>query len=213
MLRRGGNIIDKISCKNKYGSDNNKYVVELLKAIQSGWLPNIENGYSEEFYKEVQNNKDKYPDYLVGYIGFCLSFSAKFFGGYSRGKTNKGENRDYNLEAYRNLKKQAPNLQGIKFKTCDFRDIKDTKNYVIYCDIPYRNTTQYLTSKDFPYEEFYEWCKEKSKNNIVLVSEYWMPKEFECIWQKEIKVSIDSNRKANDINNNRTERLFICKGK
>lgn len=136
-----------------------------------------------------------------------------FFGGYSRGKTNKGENRDYNLEAYRNLKKQAPNLQGIKFKTCDFRDIRDVKNYVIYCDIPYRNTTQYLTSKDFPYEEFYEWCKEKSKNNIVLISEYYMPKEFECIWQKGIKTSIDSNRKANDTNNDRIEKLFIYKGK
>ena len=55
--------------------------------------------------------------------------------------------------------KQAPNLQGIVFNCCDFRDIKDIENFVIYCDIPYKDTAKYST-KDFPYEEFYKWCKE-----------------------------------------------------
>ena len=35
--------------------------------------------------------------------------------------------------------------------------------------------------------------------------------DFECIWSKETKVLIDSNRKYNDNNNNRIEKLFICK--
>ena len=29
--------------------------------------------------------------------------------------------------------------------------------------------------------------------HIVLVSEYGMPKEFTCIWQKEIKCMVDKN--------------------
>jgi hypothetical protein len=50
-----------------------------------------------------------------------------------------------------------------------------------------------------------------SQNNVVLVSEYSMPNEFECIWQKQTKVSLDSNKQANDDKNNRIEKLFICK--
>lgn len=50
-----------------------------------------------------------------------------------------------------------------------------------------------------------------ANDNIVLISEYSMPDDFECIWSKETKVLIDSNRKYNDNNNNRIEKLFICK--
>ena len=48
-------------------------------------------------------------------------------------------------------------------------------------------------------------------NNIVLISEYDMPDDFECIWSKKAKVNIDSNRKENDNKNNRTEKLFMYK--
>ena len=76
--------------------------------------------------------------------------------------------------------------------------------YVIYCDPPYKDTTKYST-KGFPYEEFYDWCRVMSKNNIVLISEYSMPNDFKCIWKKESKVNFDSNRKNSD---KRIERLF-----
>ncbi|MDD3138947.1 MAG: hypothetical protein PHX08_08250 [Lachnospiraceae bacterium] len=50
-----------------------------------------------------------------------------------------------------------------------------------------------------------------SKNNIVLVSEYNMPDDFECIWNKEVKANFDANRTSNDDKNNRVEKLFILK--
>ena len=37
--------------------------------------------------------------------------------------------------------------------------------------------------------------------HIVIVSEYDMPKEFTCIWQKKIKCMVDKN------SDNRTERI------
>lgn len=46
-----------------------------------------------------------------------------------------------------------------------------------------------------------------AKNNIVLVSEYNMPDDFECIWQKETKTTLDNNRTSD--NSKRTEKLFI----
>ena len=50
-----------------------------------------------------------------------------------------------------------------------------------------------------------------SKDNTVLVSEYWMPDDFECIWEKESKVNFDSNRNPNDDKNKRIEKLFKLK--
>ena len=112
-------------------------------------------------------------------------------------------------EAFRNIIKQAPNLKDIKFNCCDFRDIStNIKDFVIYCDIPYKGTVKYSTG-DFPYEEFYDWCRAMSKNNIVLISEYNMPNDFECIWSKDLLCSLNN---VGGSSTNRTEKLFIYKG-
>lgn len=64
---------------------------------------------------------------------------------------------------------------------------------VVYCDIPYRNTTKYdAVSKCFDYEKFYGWCRKLKANGIkVFISEYNMPEDFKCIWQKEISMKLD----------------------
>ena len=58
----------------------------------------------------------------------------------------------------------------------------------------------------FPYEEFYKLAIEMAKNNIVLISEYNMPSNFKCIWEKETKVNFDSNRCSGDKSNKRVEK-------
>ena len=204
----GGNIIDKIQCNNKIGCDIHEELIELLKYVAN--LNNsIPDMISEEEYNNVKNNKENYPKWYVDLDGFCSTFGAKYFGGYARSKKDKFDGEKSYL-ALKNLNKQRDNLINIKFECCDFRDIKDISDYVIYCDPPYRNTTKYKT-ETFPYEEFYDWCREMSKNNIVLISEYLMPNDFECIWEKESKVNFDSNRNANDDKNKRIEKLFIIK--
>ena len=206
----GANMIDKIKCNNKIGCDIHEYLIELLKHIQIT-TDDLPTSISEKEYNEVKNNKNNYPKWYVGLVGFCATFSAKYFGGYARGFKNDGFTpRDLPNEAIRNLLKQAPNLKDIKFKCCSFLDLpKDKiKGYVIYCDPPYRNTTKYNT-EEFQYEKYYEWVREMSKDNIVLCSEYNMPDDFTCIWQKETVVSVDSNKKSNDKNKNRVEKLYI----
>lgn len=202
----GANMIDKIKHHNKIGYDIHEYLIELLKSLSNGWLP-PKSVYEEE-YKDMQKNKSRYDKDLLGYVGFQLSYGSKWFGGYRRDSVGK---RDYSKEAYNNVVKQAPNLKGIQFDRRDFRTVDDIKGYVIYCDIPYKDTTKYSVD-DFPYEEFYNWAVKMSKNNIVLVSEYNMPDDrFECIWQKEHKVLIDSNRDSNSEENIRIEKLFIVR--
>jgi site-specific DNA-adenine methylase len=173
-------MIDKINHHNKLGFDSHEELIELLKYSQINDLPIT---ITEEEYNTVKNNKENYPKWYVGLVGFCGSFGAKWFGGFAR--RNNGD--DVPAQAIRSLTKQSKNqnFKNIKFKCIPFQNIPKDKlnNYVIYCDIPYYGTTKYKDS--FPYEEFYNWCVDVSKNNIVLISEYHMPEDkFECIWIK-----------------------------
>jgi len=168
--------------------------------------------FQKEFWRmnirKYKKNKENYPDWYLGLVGFCASFGAKYFGGYARDSKDDNSGK-WSAGAIKNLKKQIPNIKDVKFKNISFLDLPldKIKNYVIYCDIPYKDTTKYSTG-GFPYEEFYEWVKEASKNNIVLISEYNMPEEFICIWQKETKTLLDSNKEKSDDKNIRIEKLF-----
>ena len=205
----GANMIDKIKCDNKIGYDVEENIINLLCALSDGWNPPKE--VNEDMYKDVKLNPNKYDKQTYAYVGYQLSYGAKFWGGYRRDSIGK---RQYDKEAYNNVTKQSPQLKGIEFDCMDFRDIPkdEIKGYVIYCDPPYRGTTKYKT-EPFPYDEFYEWVKEMSIHNTVLISEYWMPDDFECIWQKETTTQINSKRKANDENNMRVEKLYTYKAK
>jgi len=83
------------------------------------------------------------------------------------------------------------------------------KSKLIYCDAPYFDSTGYKNASkktDFDHEEYYEWLRLKVKEgHIVLCSEYVMPDDFVCIFEKGIQ---NGMTKANDI---KTEKLFIHK--
>lgn len=201
----GANIIDKIKCDNRYGFDSHKQLIELFIKLQND-IDGIPNEIPYEEYMKVKNNKENYEDWYLGLVGFLGSFGAKYFGGYAR--HNKDDfTEQIQRGSIKNLKKQYDDLKDVKFECKDFREIKDIKGYVIYCDPPYKGATKYST-KEFPYDEFYDWCREMSKDNIVLISEYNMPEDFKCIWQKDNKINFDSNRTNA---NSKIEKLFIIK--
>lgn len=192
----GANVIDKIQFEKKLGSDVQPYLVALLQYIQD--LNNeIPTEITEEEYHKVKDNKDDYPDWYVGLVGFSASFGAKWFGGYAKAAVSDGAKpRNRPSEAIRNLEKQRKNLQDTKFVCTSYENITNFEESVIYCDIPYRDTTGYGTS-EFDYEKFYQWCIDlSSKGNTVLISEYNMPEEhFEVIWQKEHTTTVSKTNK------------------
>ena len=207
----GANMIDKIVCCKRIGCDIHKELIALLKHSQynSDEFPNL---ILEEEYIKVRKNKEDYPNWYVGLVGFCSSFGAKYFGGYARDSKNDNSGK-WSQGAIKNLKNQIPQIIDVSFLNMKFQDIPLDKihNYVIYCDIPYKGTTKY-SDQNFPYDEFYDWCRKLSVDNIVLISEYDMPSDFECIWQKETKVLLDSGKDKVDKSNVRVEKLFIFKG-
>ena len=206
----GANVIDKIKCNNRIGCDIHKQLIALLNKAKDN-IDDIPDTISYETHKEVKNNKEKYEDWYVGLVGFCASFGSMYFGTYARNSKNDNSGK-WSQGAIRSLKKQAPLLKDIEFKCCDFLDLpKDKiKGYVIYCDIPYKGTLKYNKIKPFPYEEFYKWAIEMAKNNIVLISEYNMPSNFKCIWEKETTRGINSNNVIEKEKKKRIEKLFIC---
>ena len=71
----GANMIDKIQCTNKIGADVHKYQIALLQELAKGWKPPRE--VPESLYLSVKEHPENYPDYLVGYIGYQISFGIQ----------------------------------------------------------------------------------------------------------------------------------------
>ncbi|AGO47991.1 DNA methylase [Cellulophaga phage phi12:1] len=190
----GANMIDKVDGE-RIGADSNKYLISLLNEMTKPGFKSPE--INEKKYKDIKDNKDNYPLWVVGYAGFQLSFGGKWFGGYRRDKQGK---RNYCKEAQNNVNKQSKNIQGVDFIHTRYQDLEIPKNSLIYCDPPYEGTTKY--KDDFNHSEFWEWCRVKTKEgHKVFISEYNAPDDFKCIWQNEITNSIN-NKKA-------VEKLFI----
>lgn len=203
----GANLIDKVQCEHKIGCDINSGLIKLLQYVQSDHDIKIApEDCSFEHYADVRANRktDKYSEEYTNLIGYCASYAGRSWDG-GFGKDPKGVRCIY-AERVKNLKCQAPLLDGIEFRCCDYKDFDTTKykNALYYFDPPYRGTKTYGNQK-FDYEQFYDYCRELSKDNIVLISEYWMPDDFKCIWEKERKVLQKSDRVTGDT---ATERLF-----
>ena len=197
----GANVIDKIKCNKKIGSDLNPYLIALLKRVQNG-EPLYEE-VSKELYDKVRtsynNNDNKYADWEYGNVGFLASYNGRFFdGGYGKSvyenlKNGKIRYRDYYRESKDNILSQ--NLSNIEFNVMNYREYNLT-NALIYCDPPYQNTKKFSNSVEFNFNEFWNIIRKWSENNIVLVSELNAPNDFECIWEKSVSRSIKSKDKS-----------------
>ena len=204
----GCNVIDKVQCGTRIASDNHKYLIEMFKNIDK--IQDLPDFITKEHYSDVRECFNKklsvYPDWYIGAIGFLASYNGRFFDGGYAGivHTKTGIERNYYDEAKRNLLQQTPLLKDIQFQCGDYEELySDRKDCLFYCDIPYKDTKQYGSSKNFDYERFWNWAENMSEKNVVLVSEHTAPLNWECIWKQEIKRTIDNTKRVKA-----TEKLF-----
>jgi len=200
----GCNSIDKVK-GNRLASDSHYYLIEMWKALQNGWLPPM---ISKDDYKDIRNNKGNFLPHLVGWVGFNCSYSGKWFGGFAgQVKTKINTLRDYQVEAHKNIKNQIDSIKGIDFRCCSYDKLELSDECIIYCDIPYANTTKY--KEDFNHEKFWNWCRDMGDNgHKVFVSEYNAPDDFKCVWEKKVASSLSANGKIGG-NKISTEKLFV----
>jgi DNA adenine methylase len=196
----GANIIDKVKGL-RIGNELNKYVYALLAEMEKGWFPEMEN-ISKEQWNDIKNNKNKYPDHIVGFVGISLSFGAVWFCSYAKDKNGK---RNYFEESKRNIKKQSEKIKGVEFYNFSYEKLQIPPNSIIYCDPPYKGTDKYRGFEQIDHDKFWQWCRKKTtEGHSVFISELSAPEDFQVVWKMDRKSS-SAELSSKTI----TEKLFI----
>lgn len=194
-------------------SDVNEKITVLLKKLNQGWIPKVEDITQEKW---EQYKKSKSISAQKSFVGYTLGFGGQYFGG------TKPRDKSYRLKYLKNkreyLKTLKPYFTSSKFsiKHKSVLDL-DYKNTLIYCDPPYVKTAWRAKTKwDKKNEEAF-WDKvvqwlEPSKNNIVIISnsERTMKKKglrIKAIFKKKHKSQGSWNRFGED--KLRSEMLFL----
>lgn len=215
MFCGGCHVIERVPNNlRRIANDKNNYLISMWSFLVNTKLefPETITKESYSFYRNIfnkrgfGNNKTTSDDAMIGWIGFMGSFNGRFFdGGYSGHHVKAGTGfRNYIAEQIRNTKSQIENLKGVEWNVGDYSELHIPPKSLIYCDIPYKNTKQYSISKDFDYERFYSWCRKmKNQGHTIYVSEYWMPEDFTCVWEKSVKNTMNQTKTKQTI-----ERLY-----
>lgn len=204
LFAGGMNVTDKVQGL-RIANDQNKYVIALFNAITAGWVP--PERVSTEEYKEVKSHKNRFPDHVVGWVGFCCSYSGKWFDGYAGITNTKQGVRDYQKEAHSNLMAQKDKLKGVRFYNLDYSEVPIPEKSIVYLDPPYSNTLGYSCGK-FDSEKLFSYARRlRQEGHTVFLSEYEAPSDFTCVKEISVKSSLSANGRygASKLS---TEKLF-----
>jgi len=195
----GGGWVENLVVGKKECYDKHLYLIAMYKELQNGWEP--PKFLTKEEYEYIRDNPDEKP-YLSGFVGFGCSFAGKWFGGYAKDSTG----RNFCLNAYNSIMRKMDGFRDTKFECKGYNELSPS-NSLVYCDPPYAGTTQYSKKivGDFDSDEFWQVMREWSKKNIVIVSEYNAPEDFNCIWEKSVKLDIRDKENKKEA---RVEKLF-----
>lgn len=171
----------------------------MWKKLKSGWkLPY--KCVSKENYDRLR--KSKTHSALRGFIGIACAYSGIFFAGYRPFSSAQ----NYFERTRKGLLDMVQYLKNIKFLSASNYDEFNPTGMTIYCDPPYKgNNFKSEHFDNFYHDAFWDLMRKWSMNNLVFISEYTAPKDFECVWKKTAK-SVYSGQKKEKI-----EKLFIYK--
>lgn len=128
------------------------------------------------------------------------------------------QNRNFELEQLERLQRlerlqqleQLEQLQQLpilnQVTSVSYNEVKLKKDEVIYCDPPYKGTTEYKEG-GFNQDEFWNWVRKTSKTNKVYVSEYQAPEDFKVILSFSQKSTLQGGQQSH--NNQPDECLFV----
>lgn len=202
----GCNMIDKVK-GNRIANDKNPYLIQMWRHLTKGWNP--PRVIEKDFYHAVRDSwkqkQEAFPPELIGWVGFTGSYRGLFFGSYSgHARSDKTGVRDYIGTAARSILRQVDDLRGVCFLNRDYKDLVLLSKCIIYCDPPYRGTEGYQDAID--HKDFWDWCRRKVKQgHRVFVSEYSAPDDFRCIWEMEVRSSVDYRQ----VKKCAVEKLFV----
>ena len=150
--------------KHNYASDIHPDLILMWKALQKNKL-HLPKTMTYSKWKKLKNQTT--PSALRGAVGFGLSFGGDFFSGYIQ-KYASDSGRDFYKELKNSLEKIKPIIQkpNVSFYNKKYYEW-EPENMLIYCDPPYKNTTQYKTEV-FDYKLFWDTMRSWSKKITYL---------------------------------------------
>lgn len=179
----------------RYFFDASEDVICYLQALQNGWLP--PNELSEEEYN-VLKNAECSP--LRTFAMHGCSWGAKWKGGYGRSRIASGFLYPMAATSFRAALKMQPKLLNVNILQANYLDLNFT-NSIIYCDPPYKNSTQSYSFKEFDSNVFWQWAEKQSTKNKIFISETSAPPGWNVVWEK-------LHRNDMSKNGHRLERLW-----
>lgn len=186
----------------RVASDVVPELIELYRALQSGWEPPRQLTRDEYYAIKA----DPTPTSLRGFAAFGCSFAGKYFGGYAG--QDKRTTVSYATNAANSLGIKRAGLQDVVFH-CASYDLFNPVGCLIYCDPPYANTTGYSGAGRFDTDKFWSVVRKWSDaGNTVLISEYTAPDWAVVAWEKPVKTEIRGNAGRLP----RIERLYMVDG-
>lgn len=191
-------IIEHIQAEKRIASDASEVVIVLFKAVQEGFI--APDNVSEEEYKKavMAFRSGKTPTAFEAFALIACCFAGTIGSGYAR-YFRRGKWVNFALRGKRALEKSLESLKGIEFFLRSYKHYtcENTKDAVIYCDPPYENTSGYKSVKEpFSNDEFWQWARELSRENIVLVSEFQARDGFVSVWERERWMRRHKKKKA-----------------
>lgn len=112
------------------------------------------------------------------------------------------------LQQLQRLQRLQQLQQYIDVLNEDYTAFSNIEGAIFYLDPPYENTKKY--DCDIEHSDFYDWCVEMSKKNIVLISSYKLTDDrFVCVHEF---LKARSNMQSGYHNDNgKVERLFMVR--
>ena len=191
-------------------NDYNGLLVCLLDGIRQN-LPYP--AITRERYNELKK-MDGVITWERAIAGFSYSYCGKLWGGYILDNSQSPSYNDPSKKCYGKLqtyyKQHQKHYEKLKKNPVFMTSTLTWKSYdellspeglkptncLIYCDPPYQNTTGYYKKSVgvFDHDKFWNWVREMSRDNVVFVSEYTAPDDFECIAELPKKSTLSGKR-------------------
>lgn len=177
--------LHQLKLNNYVASDLSESLILMWIAAQKGWKPPTKLITREKFYKL---KKSRASSALKGYLGHFYAFMGKYFVTFDNRKTQNEANRQSVKITNLGLK-----LKRVNFTAGDYKTQSDLKQFVIYLDEPYQEQSRYYQEggqrqPSFDHEEFWQWCRTMSRENLLFISAYSAPDDFVEVFAMSAKV-------------------------
>lgn len=132
----GCNVTAQVS-GNRIANDCNEYLIAMFEGLVSGeeYPKHIDRELFDDVKKCFRSGSDKYDPGFMGWVGFMASYRGKFFSGYTGTIMGRnGKDRDQVAAAVRSVMPQIPKLQGVEFRSGDYKNLQIPDESIIYCD-------------------------------------------------------------------------------